>query len=92
MLTDLAASSNSLDPRGLLAELALCASGFSLNLDKRVVKDNCFLWRGGNAMVHSGDLYQEDAVVGTLGDGRLGARKSTKVNFRMKDRGARSLY
>jgi len=41
MLTDLAASSNSLDPRGLLAELALCASGFSLNLDKRVVKDNC---------------------------------------------------
>jgi len=43
-------------------------------------------------MVHSGDLYQEDAVVGTLGDGRLGARKSTKVNCRMKDRGARSLY
>ena len=91
MLTDFTSSSNSLDPRGPLAELARRASGFCLNLDELVFEDNCDLSRGGNAMVHSGDLYQKEDAAGTFGDCHPRDRKSTKVNYRMKDHGTQSL-
>lgn len=90
-LKEFGVSSDPLEPRERLAELALRASEYSLNLDGLVSKDSRNLLRGGYALVYLGVLVQRENPDGILGGGPSEARYMTKVGLPTNHHGPPSL-